>query len=288
MTIVDDAGTSVTFPFPPQKVISLTPATSELMFALGAGDRLVGRTDYDDYPPQVTLVPAVANFQGVEMEKVVSIGPDLVLAGGNGFTPAADIQRLRDLHMPVLVLYASDVNGVLADIRLVGQAVGAESQAQAIDASIQGRIDEVTSAVESLPTPKVFYEIGNDPELYGPAPNSFVADMVSLAGGDPITTSDPTVFSMPVERLVSLDPDVIVLGDAAYKVCPDAVSSRPGWDSIAAVKTGAIRPVDDTIVTRPGPRLGDGLAALALAIHPDAQISTPSDAATYCASPAPS
>src|SRR3954451_3711440 len=292
VTVTGDDGKTVTLASAPQKVISLTPATSELMFALGAGDRLVGRTDYDDYPAEVTDVPAVATFQGVEMEKVVNIEPDLVLAGGNGFTPAADIQRMRDLGYPVLVLYAQDVPGVQADIRLVGQAVGEEQAAEQITSDIQGRIDEVTAAVASLPKPRTFYEIGNDPELYGPAPDSFVADMVTRAGGDAITTTDPAVFSIPLERLVSLDPQVIVLGDAAYGVCPDTVAARPGWKSITAVKDGDIRPVNDTIVTRPGPRIGDGLAALALVIHPDAAIAPPADQTVLCApavgSPAPS
>lgn len=289
ITVTDDEGTTVTLAGPPSKVISLTPATTELMFALGAGDRLAGRTDYDDYPPQVSSVPAVATFQGVEMEKVVNIGPDLVLAGGNGFTAAADIKRMRDLGYPVLVLYAQDLPGVLADIKLVGQAVEETSAADTITASIQAQVDEVTQAISGLPTPKTFYEIGDDPELYGPAPDSFVADMITRAGGDPITTTDPSVFAIPVERLVAQDPDVIVLGDAAYGTCPDQVAARPGWGSISAVKNDDIRPVDDTIVTRPGPRIGDGLVALALAIHPDAPLTEPADAVAYCtAVPGPS
>src|SRR5690349_11847683 len=116
ISVTGDDGTTLTLASSPQKVIGLTPATSELMFALGAGDRLVGRTDYDDYPAEVSSVPAVATFQGVEMEKVVNIGPDLVLAGGNNFTSQADIDKIRQLGYPVLVLYAKDVHGVLTDI----------------------------------------------------------------------------------------------------------------------------------------------------------------------------
>lgn len=291
VSVTGDDGTTVTLASAPQKVISLTPATSELMFALGAGDRLVGRTDYDDYPAEVSSVPAVATFQGVEMEKVVNIGPDLVLAGGNNFTSQADIDKMRQLGYPVLVLYAQDVPGVLADISLVGRAVGEEDAAAQIDASIQSRVDEVTAAVSPLPQPRTFYEIGDDPELYGPAPDSFVADEVTLAGGAPITTTDPSVFSIPLERLVAEDPEVIVLGDAAYGVCPADVAGRAGWKKITAVVNNAIVPVDDTIVTRPGPRIGEGLAALALAIHPDAQIAPPTDLPVYCSasvSPSPS
>jgi iron complex transport system substrate-binding protein len=106
--------------------------------------------------------------------------------------------------------------------------------------------------------------------------------MVDLAGGDPITTTDPAVFSIPLERLVTVDPEVIVLGDAAYGTCPSSVVTRPGWAGMTAVRDGQIRPVDDIIVTRPGPRIGEGLAALALAIHPDADIAPPTAGNDYC------
>ncbi len=287
ITLTGDDGQSITLAGPPQKVVSLTPATSELMFALGAGDRLVGRTDYDDYPPEVADVPAVATFEGVEIEKVVDAAPDLVIAGGNGFTHQADIDQLRSLNIPVLVVYAEDLPGVLRDIELVGTAVGEADAAQAITAGIQSSIDEVTGAVSGLDEPRTFYELGVDTAIYAPAPDSFVADMVKLAGGDPITTSDPAAFSISLEELVNADPQVIVLGDAAYGSCPDVVAQRPGWKKMTAVKDGALRPVYDTIVTRPGPRIGDGLAALALAIHPDAAITPPADLPALCQAPSP-
>ena len=282
LTLTDDEGTSLTLDAQPERVISLTPATTELLFALGEGDRLVGRTDFDDYPPEATELPAVATFTGVLIEQVVDLEPDLVIAGGNNFTAAGDVERMRDLDIPVLVMYAPDVDGVLADIRLVGRAVGAGAAAESVVAHIQQRIDEVEAAVVDVERPRVFYEIGNEPEIYGPAPDSFVADMVSRAGGDPITTTDPAVFSISLERLVDLDPEVIVLGDAAYGVCPEGVAGRPGWGAISAVSLGAVRPVDDIVVTRPGPRLGEGLAALALAIHPDAPIAPPQAGNELC------
>ena len=96
--------------------------------------------------------------------------------------------------------------------------------------------------------------------------------MIALAGGDPITTGSPTDFAIPLEKLIAADPEVIVLGDAAYGVTAEAVAARPGWDVMTAVKDGAIRPVNDVVVTRPGPRLVEGLRALALAIHPDAAV----------------
>jgi len=281
-TLTDDEGTTLTLPAVPRTIVSLTPATTELLYALGAGDLLRGRTDADDYPPAASALPVVATYEGVQIEDVVAAAPDLVIAGGNNFTSAADVARLRELGIPVLVVYAADVDGVLADIRLVGRAVGAEQAAEVVVGAIGARIDEVMAAVAGLDRPRTFYEIGYLPDIYGPAPDSFVADMVSLAGGDPITTSDPAVFSISLERLLTLDPEVIVLGDAAYGTCPDGVVGRPGWAGMTAVRDGVVRPVDDIVVTRPGPRLGEGLAALALAIHPDAAIAPPTAGTDYC------
>ncbi len=285
-TVVDDEGTSVTIELEPHSIVSLTPANTETLFALGAGDRLTGGTDFDDFPPEAAAAPDVVVQVQVLTEQIVDIDPDLILAGGNNFTPPADVQRLRDLGFPVVVTYPETVDEVLADIELIGAAVGADEAAATIVADMQGRITEVTDAVVDLPRPRVFYEIGYLPDIYGPAADSFTADMVSLAGGDPITTGDPISFVIPLERLVDEDPEIIVLGDAAYEVCPDSVGERPGWDGMTAVADGAIVPVDDIIVTRPAPRLGEGLAALALAIHPDAELAPPTAGNTYCEVPA--
>lgn len=281
-TVIDDEGTTLEIDVRPADIVSLTPANTEIVFALGAGDRLRGGTDFDDHPPQAVGLPDVATFTGVLIEKVVEIEPDLVLAGGNNFTPPGDIDRLRDLGIPVLVVYAASVEEVLADITLIGNAIGADDEAADITSAIEARMDEVSGAVADLDHPRVFYEIDIGTEIFGPAPNSFVADMVALAGGQPITTGDPAVFSISLEQLVSQDPEVIVLGDAAYDVCPQDLVTRPGWSGITAVRDGLVRPVDDIVVTRPGPRLGEGLAALALAIHPDADVAEPKGVATYC------
>ena len=282
-TVTDDEGTEVEISSEPLRIISLTPANTEIVFALGGGDQLKGGTDYDDYPPEAAALPDVVQGLTVLTEQIVDLDPDLVLAGGNNFTPTADVQRLRDLEIPVLVVYPQTVDQVLADISLIGKAIGRDQSAADMVEGMQTRMDEVTEALGGTETPRTFYEIGFEPEIYAPAPQSFVADMVNLAGGDAITTTDPAVFSIPLEQLVSQDPEVIVLGDAAYGTCPDSIGGRSGWESMTAVVNGDIRPVDDTIVTRPGPRLAEGLAALALAIHPDADVSPPEAGNEFCA-----
>lgn len=282
-TLVDDEGTTIEIATEPARIISLSPANTEIVFALGAGDRLVGRTDFDDYPPEAVQLTPVASFTGVFLEQAVNLEPDLVLAAGNNFTPAGDIERMRELGLTVLVVYAETTEQVLADILLIGRAIGADEEADAITRQMETRISEVREATTTIgDRPRVFYQIGSEPEIFAPAPDSFIADMVSLAGGDPITTTDPALFAISVERLVDLDPEVIVLGDAAYGVCPSVVRERPGWGSMTAVREGAIRAVDDVIITRPGPRLAEGLAALALAIHPEADIVPPQAGTPLC------
>ncbi len=277
LTLTDDEGTSVTLVARPERIVSLTPATTEILFAVGAGPRVVATTDFDDYPPEAVALPDVASFQGVDVEKIVGLEADLVVAGGNGFNSPAAIAKLRDLGIPVLVVYAPDVAGVLADIELVADAAGEGPSGSSLAAGMQAEIDTVVAAIEAGggALPRVFYELDATKEIYGPADDSFIAEMIALAGGDPITTGSPTVYSIPLETLLVADPQVIVLGDAAYGVTPEQVAGRPGWTGMSAVTEGAIRPVDDVVVTRPGPRLVDGLRALALAIDPGVVLPAP-------------
>jgi iron complex transport system substrate-binding protein len=270
--LTDDEGTAVTIPAMPTRIVSLTPAVTETLFALGAGDRLIANSDFDDYPAQVGDLPHVATYTGVDIEKIVGITPDLVIAGGNGFNSPDAIVKLRSVGIPVVVVYADSVDAILADIRLVGASVGAVPESEALTAWMRDRIDAMAAAAATSTPPRVFYELDATNEIYGPAPKSFIASMVQLAGGDPITTGDPAIFAIPLEKLIAADPQVIVLGDAAYGTTPAAVAERPGWGGMTAVTAGAVRPVEDTIVTRPGPRIVEGLRALAFAIDPMASL----------------
>ena len=127
----------------------------------------------------------------------------------------------------------------------------------------------VQAATADLPKPRVFYELDASSGFFGPAPDYFGTQMIAIAGGDPLTSGVEGVYQIEAEKIVDFDPEVILLGDAAYGVTAEQVAARPGWDTLTAVKDGAVRPIDDVIVTRPGPRLAEGIRALALAIHPD-------------------
>jgi iron complex transport system substrate-binding protein len=275
--VVDDDGTTVAIPSEPKRVVSLTPATTEILFAIGAGDRVVAKVDdIAKYPPAADSIPIVGTFDKVDVERIVALGADLVIAGGSNGTPPDAIDQLRRLGVPVVVVYAADVDGVFSDIELTGKVVGAEDVAKDLAASMRAGFDQVSAATASLDKPKVFYETGDQPAIYGVADRSFVSSMIELAGATPVTTGSTTSWEMPTEALVKADPTIILLGDAAYGVTADAVSSRPGWSGLTAVKAKAIRPIDDIIVTRPGPRLLEGLRALVHAIHPDVALPSAS------------
>ena len=273
VTLTDDEGTAVDITAEPQKIVSLTPASTEILYALGAGDRIVATDSGSDYPPDAVALPDVADFASVDVEAVVGAEADLVVAGGLGFTPPESIAQLRELGLPVVVLYAPSIDGVYHDIELLGDAVGRATEAVTLVADMRADMDAVSAAVAGAAKPRTFYEVGytdTTGEIFGPADTSFVAEMVNLAGGDAITTGDPASYLIPLETLIEQDPEVIVLGvNPFYSPTPEQVSARPGWDVMTAVQGDQVIPVQDIEITRPGPRLPTGLRALAAAIHPD-------------------
>jgi iron complex transport system substrate-binding protein len=274
ITVTDDEGTSTDIAAEPQSIISLTPANTEILFALGAGERVIATDDGSDFPEEAAALPDVATFSSVDVEKVVALEPDIVIAGGLGFTPADAITRLRDLDVPVLVLYAPSVDGVYKDIELIGQATGTSAAATTLVADMKADMDAISSAVaDQTPKPRVLYEVGYDATtgaIFAPADDSFVAEMVTLAGADTITTGDPNTYEISLEALIGKDPQIIVLGtNPFYMPTPAEVAARPGWDALTAVRNGDVRPVRDIEITRPGPRLPLGLRNLAAGIWPD-------------------
>jgi iron complex transport system substrate-binding protein len=269
VTLTDDEGTDVTIAAEPQKIVSLTPATTEILFTIGAGDRVVAKVeDVASFPPETVDIPDVATFAGVDIEQIVALEADLVISGGTGLTQGDAVEQLRRADVPVLVIYPTTVAGALAGIRLIGQATGFSDTAESLAIGMEQRIDELEAlAATATEKPRVFYEIDTTGGIFTPPADSIYGEMFRLAGAEPI--SGNASYSISLEELVAADPEVILLGDAAYGVTADVVAERAGWKRMTAVKDGAIYPIDDILVTRPGPRLVDGLEALIRAIHPE-------------------
>jgi iron complex transport system substrate-binding protein len=282
VTVTDDEGTAVTLAAEPQKIVSLTPAVTETLFAVGAGSRVVATDDSSDYPAEAKPLPDVVTFGTVDVEKIVSLDPDLVIAGGAGFTSAESIARLRALGIPVLVVSSKSIKEIYNDIVLVGTVVGGADAANALVVKMQadmtaiGEAAKAASAAAGTP-PRVFYDVGyidGTGQIYGPGEGSFLAEMIGMLGVD-VITGDAVTYEIPLETLIQRDPQVIILGvNAFYAPTPAIIAKRTGWSALAAVKTGDVRSVTDTEITRPGPRLATGMRNLALAMYPDLVIPT--------------
>jgi iron complex transport system substrate-binding protein len=268
LTITDAAGRQVTISAQPKAIVSLAPSNTEILYALGLGDRVVGVTKFCNYPPEATQKPQVGGFSDVSVEKVAELQPDLVLAARIHIPEV--VPALEKLGLTVVVLDPPDVPGVLEGIALVGRITGAEGQASALIESMQARIDAVSRAVAGRERPRVFWELSND--LWTAGPGSFINDLIERAGGQNIAaTGDSPWLQLSSEAVVEADPQVIFLADHPFGESAQTVASRAGWEEVSAVKEGRIVELQDTdIFSRPGPRVVEALELIAKALHPEA------------------
>lgn len=270
LTVKDDQGTSVTFAAKPHHVVSLAPSNTEIIYAVGAGDDLVAGTQYDNYPPAAKSKALIKGLKP-SLEALLTYQPDLVLASSSN---ASDlVQQLRATHVPVLYLDPHDFAGVYHDITLVGEVLNDAAKAQQVVAGMQRQVADVTAQTAKATTkPRVFVELdASDPtKIFTVGPGSFIDTMIGMAGGTNVAHDANNPYpQLGLEALLSANPQVIILNDAAYGVTKQQVMQRPGWSALAAVKDGRIEPINDDLVSRPGPRLAAGLAAIAKIIHPE-------------------
>ncbi|MCZ7665084.1 MAG: ABC transporter substrate-binding protein [Thermoleophilia bacterium] len=265
VTVTDDTGATVTVEARPERIVATAPANTETLFALGVGDRVVGVTTLDDYPPEVADIPKVGDFQP-SAEAVIALEPDLVVGYSGNEEP---LKPVMDAGTPVLILNPTSLEGIYANILLVGQAVGAPTAAEDLVTSIETEVEGIsTTARETGESPKVFYALDNT--LWTAGPGSFVDELLALAGATNAAAGGPEAYyQLTPEQLVATDPDIILLPKTVFAE-PDTFVGDPRFADLRAVKQGRVVVFDDVIVTRPGPRIAEGLRVLAKAIHPDA------------------
>ena len=272
VSLIDDLGTEVEVAQPVERIITLAPSTTEIAFALGLADRLVGVSDWSDYPPEALDIQKVGTGTEGNLELIVSLDPDLVLAIGGEPVPEINAQ-LRDLGIAVLALAADDLEGICHDIELVGQAAGVEEAASAVVADMRQRIASVKAAAAIADDqPLVFYELeASDPTRpWTAGAASWHDDFIELVGGRNLAGDLENAWvQINAEEVVARNPDIIILGSAMFGTTPESVAERAGWDAISAVQEGNVHGIDDNLVSRPGPRVAQGIEELARLIHPD-------------------
>jgi iron complex transport system substrate-binding protein len=266
LTITDDAGRQVTIERSPTRIVSIAPSNTEMLFALGLEERIAGVDSYSTYPPEAALKPQVGSYLEPDLERVVAAEPDLILA--TEAHVGTVLPELDALGLPTVVIEPTDLDEVFSGMLLVGTIADTSPQAKQVVCELQARVDAVTAAVAGAPRPRVFFELS--PDLYTAGPGSFVDDLISRAGGDNVAAGAAELWpQLSAEAVVSADPQVILLADHEAGVTAEQVAARPGWQNVSAVQQGRIVSLDSDLVARPGPRVVDGLEAIAAALHPD-------------------
>ena len=273
LTIVDDLGRTITIAHLPQRIVSLAPNNTEIIFALGLDDKLVGTTDYCDYPEAARSKPRVAGYTTPDMEKLISQEPDLVLA--ESIHEKMALPALEKLGLTVIVMSAETINTVLKDIALVGQINGKSQAASQLIKNLTDRIEIVTAKTKALPAekrPRVLYVCWHDP-IWTMGCKTFIDDLIWKAGGFNIFADDfekSRVVSL--EAVLAKNPQVIIVsgmgttGDLIYS----SIIKEQRLQGVDAVANNRVFKISDAnIIERPGPRIVDGLEEVARLIHPE-------------------
>jgi iron complex transport system substrate-binding protein len=266
LTLTDGKGRSVTLPAAPQRIASLSPAVTEILFAIGAGSQVAAVDKFSDFPPEAKTRQQLDAFQP-SVEAIAGAQPDLVLVF---FDPGNLVDGLARAGVTVFFLETpTSVDGVLEQIRLLGEATGHPLEAEELVGAMQRRIDAISERLAAVQQgPRLFHEVDN--QLYTAAPNSFVGDLYLILKAQNIAAGTAQAFpQLSQEAIIQQDPEVIVLADVAAGESPETVKARPGWGSISAVKNNRIYAIDPDIVSRPGPRLVDALETLAKLLYPE-------------------
>jgi iron complex transport system substrate-binding protein len=273
MTFIDGLNRTVSLPATPARIISLAPSNTEILYAIGAGAQMIARDEFSDVPADAKALPTVGGNMGkYDLEKITSLKPDLVIAAEIN-TPE-QVKALEDLKINVYYLSnPTDLPGMYANLATVGKLTGHQPEADKLIESLKSRVKAVEDKMTGVTNqPKAFYELdGTDPaKPWTTGPGTFMDQLIKMAGGTNAAANMNTQWGqISQEELLIQNPEVILLGDAAYGVTPDQLKQRPGWDKIKAVANGNIQTFDDNLVSRPGPRLVDGLETLARLLHPE-------------------
>lgn len=271
VTFQDASGKTVTLPSPARRIVSLTPAVTEILFEAGAGDSVVGVTKFCNYPEAAKKKPQVAGYgpKSVNMEAIIALAPDVVIGEEAAYKPLAG--AFAGLGLRLVLLKIADFEGVARAIEFSGELAGTVPRAKAAADTFRKRVSAVTSRIASAkaPRPLVFYEVWDSP-LMTAGSGTFIDILIEGAGGrncfHDVGESYPTVS---FEQIVSRDPEFILAptthGD---KMTPENLGKRPGWSSLKAIKDGKVRIFADDIVSRPGPRLAEALEQIAAYLHP--------------------
>ena len=265
LEVIDSNGNSVTLEQEPDKIISVAPNITELIYKLGAEDKLVGRSDYCDYPTEALDIQSIGTIMEPNIEAIVALQPDIVIASSLFDEEVGN--KLAEVGINVVVLSEQDdVNGVYNMIETVGRILNKSAEAASCIEEMKNTIDEVTSKVEGLETPTVYYVIGyGEYGDYTAGGDTYINGIITLAGGDNVA-KDVSGWSITLEEIIAADPDIIIISE----YCKTDFMSMEQYADLTAVKEDKVYSVDVNTIERQGYRNAEGIAELAKIFHPEA------------------
>ncbi|HHW38131.1 MAG TPA: ABC transporter substrate-binding protein [Bacillales bacterium] len=273
VTLTDATGAKMTIENKPTRIVSLMPSNTEIAFALGVGNEVVGVTDWDNYPEEVLEIEKVGGLD-YNVEKVLALEPDLVLANASRMSNEQGYQQLQSVGVPVVVVpNATSFDEVYDSISLIGKAIGADAKATEIISTMKEKLEKIkeqASAISDEEKKMVWVEVQPEPDLYTTGKGTFMDDMLTLINAKNAAGDYKGWVKFTEEDALLLNPDVIVVTYGFYVDNPtEKVYSRPAWKDVPAVKNGQVFEVDADKTNRSGPRLVEGVEELASVIYPE-------------------
>ncbi len=269
LTTTDQTGRRLVLPAPPARIISLVPSVTEILFTIGAQDRLVGVTDFCDYPAEARRKPSVGGMLAPSLETMVALRPDLVVATTSG-NRHETFDQLARLKIPVYLVNPITVADVLDLLSRLGRLTDRANAADRAVATLRARIQAVSARVTGRPRPRVLYVLWPDP-LIVPARDALVSELITLAGGDSVTADGGQGYPRySMEAALARNPEVIILASHGSEKSPLVRSKWERFSQVPAVAAGRLHTMDGNLMHRYGPRMVDGLEKLARLIHPEA------------------
>lgn len=272
LSFTDGLGREVKLDGPAQRIVSLAPSNTEILFAIGAGSQVVGRDALSDFPEEAKSAADIGmTFDALNTELIVSLKPDLVLLAE--INPAEQVKQLEDLGLTVYYLKNPlTLEEMYGNLEIVAQLTGHEDETATLIESLKTRVAAVDEKIAPISSrPSIFYELdATDPaKPFTAGKGTFITQLIDRAGGYNIAADIEGYPQLSLEQVVAADPAFIILGDARYGVSAETIAQRPGWENLNAVKNGNVLPFNDDLVSRPGPRLVDALEELAKLMRPE-------------------
>ena len=268
-TVTDDVGKEVTFKEVPETIVSLQPSNTEILFALGVGDKIVGATEYDTYPEEALDIERVSDSMSFNAERILEINPDVVIAYTTG--SEEELKVLEDAGLNLFVIQSAlSFEDVYGDIEQLAAVMGVEDKGTDLVKSIQENIKGVQDKVASVnEKKKVYFEISPSPEIFTTGKNTFQQEVLSNASVENIFADQEGWIKLSEEDVIKKNPPII-LTTVNYVENPiGEIKARPGWNQLEAVQSDAVYQLDQDIMSRPGPRIGEAVELVAKTVYPE-------------------